>query len=215
VWKFARVPDYSLGRRSENAAVKGTSFGFSEAFLFLIAVNFWNFFGAGVFGLIINLPIINYYEHGTYLTVNHGHAALMGVYGNVSIAAVLFCSRHLIVSRRWNVRLLRSSFWAINVGLLLMVTLDTFPAGVLQFKSVVENGYWFARSQEFILGGTFQILTWMRAVGGTVFFFGGVIPLLYFMITRMNSLKAAAPGHIQEDRVSIEETLPELNIQTA
>jgi hypothetical protein len=55
----------------------------------------------------------------------------------------------------------------------------------------------------------------MRAVGGTVFFFGGVIPLLYFMITRMNSLKAAAPGHIQEDRVNIEETLTELNIQTA
>jgi nitric oxide reductase subunit B len=96
-----------------------------------------------------------------------------------------------------------------------MVTMDTFPAGVLQFKSVVENGYWVARSQEFILGGPFQILTWMRAVGGTVFFFGGVIPLLYFMITRMNSLKAAAPGHIQEDRVNIEETLTELNIQTA
>jgi nitric oxide reductase subunit B len=215
VWKFARVPDYSLGRRSEIAAVKGTSFGFSEAFLFLIAVNFWNFFGAGVFGLIINLPIMNYYEHGTYLTVNHGHAALMGVYGNVSIAAVLFCSRHLIVSRRWNVRLLRSSFWAINAGLLLMVTMDTFPAGVLQFKSVVENGYWVARSQEFILGGTFQILTWMRAVGGTVFFFGGVIPLLYFMITRVNSLKAAAPEHVSEDRVNIEETLTELNAQTA
>ena len=120
--------------------------------------------------MIINLPIINYFEHGTYLTVNHGHAALMGVYGNVSIAAVLFCSRHLIVSRRWNVRLLRSSFWAINVGLLLMVTMNTFPAGVLQFKSVVENGYWAARSQEFILGGTFQVLTWMRAVGGVVSF---------------------------------------------
>jgi nitric oxide reductase subunit B len=215
VWKFARVPGYSLGKRSENAAVKGTSFGFSEAFLFLIAVNFWNFFGAGVFGLIINLPIMNYYEHGTYLTVNHGHAALMGVYGNVSIAAILFCSRQLIVSRRWNVRLLRSCFWAINVGLLLMVTMDTFPAGVLQFKSVVENGYWAARSQEFILGGPFQVLTWMRAVGGSVFFFGGVIPLFYFMITRLNSLKAAAPGQVSEDPVRIEEPLPEFNVQTA
>ncbi len=214
VWKFARVPDYSLGRRSKNAAVKGISFGFSEAFLFLIAVNFWNFFGAGVFGLIINLPIINYYEHGTYLTVNHGHAALMGVYGNVSIAAVLFCSRHLIVSRRWNVRLLRSSFWAINVGLMLMVVMHTFPAGVLQFKSVVENGYWAARSQEFILGGTFQALTWMRAVGGVVFF-AGVISLLYFMITRLNSLKDAATGHASEGTVLIKEELPEGNMQVA
>ncbi len=213
VWKFVRVPGYSL-RRSENSAVKGSSFGFSEAFLFLIAVNFWNFFGAGVFGLIINLPIINYYEHGTYLTVNHGHAALMGVYGNLSIAAVLFCSRHVIIARRWNVRLLRSTFWAINVGLLLMVLMDTFPAGVLQFKSVVENGYWVARSQEFILGGTFQVLTWMRAVGG-VLFFAGVVPLLYFMISRLNSLKAAATEHSSEESVIIKEELPECDVQVA
>ena len=185
VWKFVRVPDY-----------------------------FWNFFGAGVFGLIINLPIINYYEHGTYLTVNHGHAALMGVYGNLSIAAVLFCSRHVIISRRWNVRLLRSTFWAMNVGLMLMVMMDTFPAGVLQFKSVIENGYWAARSQEFILGGTFQVLTWMRAVGG-VLFFAGVIPLLYFMISRLNSLKAASTEHRSEEPVLIKEELPECDMQVA
>ncbi|MCP4252367.1 MAG: nitric-oxide reductase [Candidatus Scalindua sp.] len=213
VWKFVRVPGYSF-RRSANSAVTGSSFGFSEAFLFLIAVNFWNFFGAGVFGLIINLPIINYYEHGTYLTVNHGHAALMGVYGNLSIAAVLFCSRHVITSKRWNVRLLRSTFWAINVGLLLMVTMDTFPAGVLQFKSVVENGYWVARSQEFILGSAFQVLTWMRAVGG-VLFFAGVIPLLYFMISRLNSLKVAATENSSDGLVLIKEELPECDVRVA
>ncbi len=95
-----------------------------------------------------------------------------------------------------------------------MVMMDTFPAGVLQFRSVVENGYWVARSQEFILGSAFQLLTWMRAVGGVVFFVGGVIPLFYFMITRLNSLKAAAPGHVSEDPVRIEEPLPELNVQT-
>ena len=213
VWKFVRVPGYSFGP-STNSAVTGSSFGFSEAFLFLIAVNFWNFFGAGVFGLIINLPIMNYYEHGTYLTVNHGHAALMGVYGNLSIAAVLFCSRHVITSRRWNVRLLRSTFWAINVGLLLMVLMDTFPAGVLQFRSVVENGYWVARSQEFILGSAFQVLTWMRAVGG-VLFFAGVIPLLYFMISRLNSLKAASTVYSSEESVLTKEELPECDVRVA
>jgi len=48
-----------------------------------------------------------------------------------------------------------------------------------------------------------------------VFFFGGVIPLFYFMMTRLNSLKAAAPGHVPADPVRIEEPLPELNVQTA
>jgi hypothetical protein len=42
-----------------------------------------------------------------------------------------------------------------------------------------------------------------------------VIPLFYFMITRLNSLKAAAPGQVSEDPVRIEEPLPEFNVQTA
>jgi len=57
------------------------------------ASSFWNFLGAGVFGFLINLPIVNYYEHGTYLTMNHGHGALFGVYGMLSIGLLLFSWR--------------------------------------------------------------------------------------------------------------------------
>ena len=55
----------------------------------------------------------------------------------------------------------------------------------------------------------------MRAIGGVVFFFGGVIPLFYFMITRLNSLKAAVPGHVSGDPVLKEVPLPEFSVQTA
>ncbi|MDE3144423.1 MAG: cbb3-type cytochrome c oxidase subunit I, partial [Bacteroidota bacterium] len=89
-WRFSKLPQI-LERGNGVNVDFDKRFGFSEVFLFLVAVNFWNFFGAGVLGFIINLPIANYYEHGTYLTVNHGHAALMGVYGNLALAAVLFC----------------------------------------------------------------------------------------------------------------------------
>src|SRR5690606_41678087 len=85
-WRFSKLPR-SLG----NGRSGKVAFGFAEVFLFLIAVNFWNLFGAGVMGFIINLPIANYYEHGTYLTVHPGHAALMGVYGNLSLSGILFC----------------------------------------------------------------------------------------------------------------------------
>jgi nitric oxide reductase subunit B len=46
-----------------------------------MAVGFWNFLGAGVFGFLINLPIVSYFEMGTNLTPNHGHAAMFGVFG--------------------------------------------------------------------------------------------------------------------------------------
>ena len=55
------------------------------AVMFLVAVGFWNFVGAGIFGFLINLPIVSYYQIGTALTANHGHAAMMGVYGMLAV----------------------------------------------------------------------------------------------------------------------------------
>ncbi|MCF6173447.1 MAG: cbb3-type cytochrome c oxidase subunit I [Campylobacteraceae bacterium] len=96
-WRFKNMPNLALsdqnGKSKEEQSI--ADFAFPEVFLFLIAMNFWNFFGAGVLGIIINLPIMNYFEHGTYLTVNHAHAALMGVYGNISLGAMLFASKIL------------------------------------------------------------------------------------------------------------------------
>lgn len=190
-WRFRKLPrkleEHSNGMPQH-------TFGFSGPFLFLVGVNFWNFFGAGVMGFIINLPIANYYEHGTYLTVNHGHAALMGVYGNLSLAGVLFCCQLLFEPKAWNKKLVSVAFWSINIGLLLMVLLDLFPAGILQFNAVVENGLWFARSSQFIDSTAFQNLTWMRIIGGSLFVLGGVIPLTWFIASRRKSLKKNLEG---------------------
>jgi nitric oxide reductase subunit B len=163
----------------------------SEAFLFLLGVNFWNFLGAGVFGFIINLPIVNYYEHGTYLTVNHGHAALMGVYGNLAVAAILFCARYLVGAADWPARTLRRIFWSLNLGLALMLAADLFPVGVNQLVTVLEHGLAYGRSQQYVQGEFFQALTWARIVGGALFVLGGVLPLAWFVVTRATRLKPA------------------------
>lgn len=186
-WRFKNMPTMAVGDVAHNQL---QGFGFPAVFKFLIAVNFWNFFGAGVLGIIINLPIMNYFEHGTYLTVNHAHAALMGVYGNISLAALLFASRLIIKDDRWNDKVVNFSFWSINAGLMLMVVLDLFPAGSIQFKAVVEQGLWYGRSSKFMDFGVFKSLTWLRGIGASVFFFGGVIPLTWFIVSRINSLKA-------------------------
>ena len=189
-WRFQKLPGVVESALSnDNGATSGKRFGMPEVFLFLIGVNFWNFFGAGVMGFIINLPLANYYEHGTYLTVNHGHAALMGVYGNLAIATILFCCQLVAKSEHWKGKALRVSFWSINVGLLLMVLLDLFPAGILQFQAVVENGLWFARSSNFLDSEAFQTLTWMRIVGGSVFVLGGVVPLTWAIASVAGKLK--------------------------
>lgn len=192
-WRFQKLPslaEENLDRGNGRSFLN--RFGMTDVFLFLVGVNFWNFFGAGVMGFIINLPLANYYEHGTYLTVNHGHAALMGVYGNLSIAAVLFCGKLLCVHSSWRPALVRLSFWSINSGLMLMVLLDLFPAGILQFQAVLDQGLWFARSEEFIGNPNFQTLTWLRIIGGSIFTIGGVLPLVYIISKVAFNLKKTA-----------------------
>ncbi len=192
-WRFRKLPGFTAERVRRERGSAG-AFGLAEAFLFLVGVNFWNFMGAGVFGFMINLPIVNYYQHGTYLTVNHGHAALFGVYGNLAIATMLFCARWLLKPESWDPKPVRRAFWALNVGLALMVVFDLFPVGVYQLQDVMANGYAHARAQAFIHGGTFQAYTWLRGLGVAVFVLGGVIPIVWFFVSRWGSLKDAAPA---------------------
>ena len=57
-------------------------FKYGLAYTYIIGAAFWNFVGAGVFGGgTLNAPLVNYYEHGTFLTLNHAHTALFGAFG--------------------------------------------------------------------------------------------------------------------------------------
>ncbi len=149
-------------------------------FYFMMAVGFWNFVGAGIFGFLINLPIVSYFEVGTILTPNHGHAAMMGVFGMFAIAFMVFAIRQVLPDEEWRQaeKYIRVSFWGLNVGLAGMVVLNLFPGGVLQFFDVLKNGYWHARGPEFLNDRMITLLEWMRLPADAVFILLGVVPLL-------------------------------------
>ena len=72
------------------------AFNYTLAYTYIIGAAFWNFVGAGVFGGgTLNAPLINYYEHGTFLTLNHAHTALFGAFGLLAIGLVYFCLRYV------------------------------------------------------------------------------------------------------------------------
>ena len=60
-----------------------------------------NFVGAGVFGFLINMPIVSYFEVSTMLTPNHAHAAFMGVLGMLAVALVVFAFRQVSSDEQW------------------------------------------------------------------------------------------------------------------
>ena len=76
---------------------------------------------------------------------------------------------------------MRFGFWAINIGLFLMVTLSLLPVGLMQTWASVEEGYWYARSPEFLQGSVIETLRWLRIVGDTIFA-AGALALAAFII---------------------------------
>jgi nitric oxide reductase subunit B len=142
--------------------------------LFFVAVAFWNLVGAGLFGFLINPPIALYYMQGLNTTPVHGHTALFGVYGMLGIGLMLFCLRGLTRHSEWKNGALSFCFWAMNIGLGLMVLLSVLPVGLLQTWASVEHGMWYARSAEFLQAPLMDKLRWLRVIGDTVFALGAV-----------------------------------------
>ena len=148
---------------------------------FFVAVAFWNLVGAGLFGFLINPPIALYYMQSLNTTAVHGHTALFGVYGMLGIGLTLFCLKGLAAHNKWRTGVLAVSFWAINLGLALMVLLSLLPVGLMQTWASVEHGLWYARSAEFLQTDTLDNLRWLRVVGDTIFALG-IMGLAWFVI---------------------------------
>ncbi len=142
--------------------------------LFFVAVSFWNLVGAGLFGFLINPPIALYYMQGLNLTPLHGHTALFGVYGMLGIGLMLFSLRAMRTQVIWRTKVLRFSFWSLNIGLGLMALMSLLPIGLLQTSAAVQHGLWYARSAEFMQQDLLQNLRWLRVVGDVIFSLGMV-----------------------------------------
>jgi nitric oxide reductase subunit B len=179
-WDFYRVT------RGESAP----AFRHRWTFFFLMAVGFWNFVGAGIFGFLINMPIVSYYEVGTLLTVNHGHAAFIGVFGMLAVGLMAYVLREVTADALWPrvERFLKVGFWGLNIGLAMMIVFSLFPAGVLQLRDVLQNGYWHARSLEYTGTALARTLEWMRTPGDLVFIFVGVVPIVLGLLVSYRGL---------------------------
>ena len=150
------------------------------AFYFLMAVGFWNFVGAGIFGFLINMPVVSYFEAGTTLTLNHGHAALLGAFGMLAMALLVLGLRHVLTDDQWVLpqKFVKVSFWGINIGLALMVITNLFPEGILQIWDVLENGYWHARSLEFMGADRIRFMEWISMPSHLILIIFGVVPMV-------------------------------------
>ena len=200
-WDFVRTT-----RGDCDTCGKAIAIPHKWTFYFLMAVGFWNFVGAGIFGLLVNLPIVSYYEVGTGITPTHAHSALMGVFGMLALALMAFVLRQTTTEARWPgiERYLRVAFWGTNIGLAMMVLLSLLPGGILQLWDVVQHGYWHARSLEAIGSHRSLLIEWLRLPGDLVFIIFGSIPVLIAAIKGWLAVHGMTTGErAQAERVGV------------
>jgi len=177
---------------------------------FFVAVAFWNFVGAGLFGFLINPPIALYYMQGLNTTPVHGHTALFGVYGMLGLGLMLFCLRALKPGRAWKNAPLAFAFWSINIGLAAMVLISMLPIGLMQVWASVEYGTWYARSAEFMQTPLMSHLRWSRMFGDSLFAIGA-LALGWFVLGLITGHSYDRRGYVGEGEWTVrsqEDRLP-------
>ncbi len=164
---------------SRHSPATKESFPYKWPLLYMGASAGWAFLGAGVFGFIITTPMVNYFEHSTYLTMNHGHTALFGTYGMLAIGLMLFALRGLVRPEKWSNTLLKLGFVGMNGGLFLMAIFTLLPVGFMQAWDSFVHGLWHARSAAFYEQPLVQIIGQWRIVPDLIIITGAACLVLF------------------------------------
>jgi nitric oxide reductase subunit B len=153
---------------------EGITNSFATPFMWITGSAILNWVGAGFFGMVINTPTISYYSHGTYLIMPHGHVALLGAFGYISIAFLYMTSRANSMANgwEWNDKLSKIGFWLLTIGALLFA-LPTLMIGLEQTKVAAEMGYYFTRTREAI--EIVQGWIWFRILPDSLMLIGGMV----------------------------------------
>jgi nitric oxide reductase subunit B len=148
---------------------------------YIMGLALFHFLGAGVFGFIHTLPSVNYYTHGSQITVSHGHLAFFGAYALLNLVVFYFAMPQLKGIEKFDDRLGVWGFWTM-VTAMIFIGLIFGVAGILQtyLERILDLGYRTAQ---------LNMMFWFKAVlfFGVIFLIG-VLMTVYHLFT----LKPAA-----------------------
>jgi nitric oxide reductase subunit B len=139
--------------------------------VYLIGMVVLHFAGAGLFGFAHTLPQINYFTHGSQVTVSHGHLAFFGAYALLNLTFFYLAIPRLkkFEAGRYDERSGHFGFWTTSLGVLGM-SLAFGVAGVLQAYLERMQGQPYIIAQE-------PIRFWMAIVAahGLIVLLGVVV----------------------------------------
>ncbi len=148
-----------------------------------------HFVGAGLFGFAHTLPQINYYTHGSQVTVSHGHLAFYGAYALLNLSFFYFAMPRIkgFPAGRYDERAGHWGFWLTSLGVVGM-SLAFAVAGVLQTYLERVRGEPYMVAQQ-------PMRFWMLVVfiHGLVVLGGVVITVTHLLTLKPERVKAVVP----------------------
>jgi nitric oxide reductase subunit B len=143
---------------------------------YIVGMALYHFLGAGVWGFIHTLPPINYYTHGSQVTVSHGHLAFFGAYALLNLIIFYYAMPQFKNIRKYEAKLGYWGFWTMCVSMLFL-GLTFGVAGILQtyLERFLDIGYMTAH---------FTMMFWFKvAIFFGVFFLAGVLMTVTHLFT--------------------------------
>ncbi|APF18076.1 cytochrome c oxidase subunit I [Caldithrix abyssi DSM 13497] len=177
-------------KQQRELSASESGFAFNTVFMWLAGSAFLNWIGAGFLGMVINTPTINYYSHGTYLIMPHGHVALLGAFGYISLAFIYMTARtnSLANNLEWNDTLTKWGFWLLTIGVLLFA-IPTIVIGFHQAEIAHDFGYYYARLREAV--EPLKGWLWIRIIPDSMMILGGAL-VLFDLVKKMYFSKKMA-----------------------
>jgi nitric oxide reductase subunit B len=160
----------------------------SLTWMYLIGMSVLHFVGAGLFGFAHTLPQINYYTHGSQVTVSHGHLSFFGAYVLLNLTFFYFAIPRLrgFADGSYNERAGHWGFWLVTLGVMGM-SLSFAVAGVLQtyLERVLGQPYMVAQQ---------PVRFWMllAVIHGLLVLAGAVVIARHLLTLRPQAPRAAA-----------------------
>ena len=144
--------------------------------VYIVALAIFHFIGAGLFGFVHTLPPINYYTHGSQITVSHGHMAFFGAYALLNLTVFYFALPQFKGIEKFKATAGYWGFWTMAVSMFLL-GLVFGVAGVLQvyLERFLDIGYSTAH---------ITMMFWFKvALFFGVCFLAGTLTTVYHLFT--------------------------------
>jgi nitric oxide reductase subunit B len=88
------------------------------AYRFLVTTDFWIFINL-IIALLFSIPAINFFTHGTHITVAHSMGTTIGINTTILFASLLFIVSRISAFSKKQETLIKRGLWGFNITLFL------------------------------------------------------------------------------------------------